>query len=157
MSRTRSGFVEDAEAASRVGNRDAALPAAATAASLARRPFLPDERGLWIERRRDDLQATLLRALDVLVEGLADGPFEHDATRYAREALALDPFRETCYVRLMRLHMSRGNRAEALRVYEQCRAVLAHDLGVTPSPQTEAVYREVLGPEGRQARWGQGR
>jgi DNA-binding SARP family transcriptional activator len=139
-------FVEDAEAASRVGNRDAALPAAATAASLARRPFLPAERGLWIERRRDELQATLLRALDLLVEGLADGPFEHDAIRYAREALALDPFRETCYVRLMRLHMSRGNRAEALRVYEQCRAVLAHDLGVTPSPHTEAVYREVLGP-----------
>jgi len=140
------GFVEDAEAAFRVGNRDAALPAATTAANLARRPFLPAERGLWIERRRDDLQATLLRALDLLVEGLAGGSFEHDAVRYAKEALALDPFRETCYVRLMRLHMSRGNRAEALRAYEQCRHVLARDLGVTPSPQTEAVYREVLGP-----------
>jgi DNA-binding SARP family transcriptional activator len=58
----------------------------------------------------------------------------------------LDPYRETGYVRLMRLHMSRGNRAEALRVYEQCREILAHDLGVTPSSQTEAVYREVLGP-----------
>jgi DNA-binding SARP family transcriptional activator len=46
----------------------------------------------------------------------------------------------------MRLHMSEGNRAEALRAYEQCRAVLAHDLGVAPSSQTEAVYREVLGP-----------
>jgi DNA-binding SARP family transcriptional activator len=139
-------FVEDAEAALRVGNRDAAVPAATTAANLARRPFLPAERGLWIERRRDELQATLLRALDLLVEGLAGGSFEHDAVRYAKEALALDPFRETCYVRLMRLHMSRGNRAEALRAYEQCRAVLARDLGVTPSPQTEAVYREVLGP-----------
>jgi DNA-binding SARP family transcriptional activator len=50
------------------------------------------------------------------------------------------------YVRLMRLHIGRGNRAEALRAYEQCRAILAHDLGVTPSPQTKAVYREVLGP-----------
>lgn len=46
----------------------------------------------------------------------------------------------------MRLHMRRGNRAEALRAYEQCRAVLARDLGVTPSPQTKAVYRKVLGP-----------
>jgi DNA-binding SARP family transcriptional activator len=140
------GFVEDAESAWRVGDRDAALSAAATAANLARRPFLPAERGLWIERRRDALQATLLRALDLLVEGLAGGPFENDAVRYAKEALALDPFRETGYVRLMRLHMSRGNRAEALRAYEQCRDILAHDLGVTPSPQTEAVYREVLGP-----------
>jgi len=139
-------FVEDAEAAWRAGDRDAAMPAAATAASLARRPFLPGERGLWVERRRDDLRATQLRALDLVVEGLAGGSFEHDAVRYAKEALALDPFRETTYVRLMRLHMSQGNRAEAVRTYEQCRAVLARDLGVSPSPQTEAAYREVLGP-----------
>ena len=139
-------FVEDAESAWRLGNRDVALPAAATAANLARRPFLPAERGLWIERRRDDLRATLLRALDVLARGLAGGPYEHDALRYAKEALGLDPYRETSYVQLMRLHMSQGNRAEALRVYEQCRDILAHDLGVSPSSQTQAVYREVLGP-----------
>jgi SARP family transcriptional regulator, regulator of embCAB operon len=139
-------FVEDAESAWRVGNCDIALPAAATAANLARRPFLPAERGLWVERRRDDLRAALLRALDVLAQGLAGGPYGHDALRYAQEAVAVDPYRETSYVHLMRLHMSQGNRAEALRAYEQCRAILAHDLGVTPSAQTEVVYREVLGP-----------
>jgi len=139
-------FVEDAESAWRVGHRDVALPAAATAANLAQRPFLPAERGLWIERRRDQLQAILLRALDLLAEGLANGPFEHEALRYAKEALALDLYRETSYIRLMRLHMSQGNRAEALRAYEQCRDILAHDLGVTPSSQTEAAYRELLGP-----------
>ena len=139
-------FVEDAESAWRVGHRDVALPAAATAANLARRPFLPAERGLWIERRRDDLRATLLRALDLLAQGLTGGPYQNDALSYTKEAVALDPYRETSYVQLMRLHMSQGNRAEALRAYEQCRAILAHDLGVTPSSQTEAVYREVLGP-----------
>jgi SARP family transcriptional regulator, regulator of embCAB operon len=139
-------FVEDAESAWRDGNRDVALPAAATAANLAGRPFLPAERGLWIERRRDDLRATRLRALDLLAQGLAGGTFEHDALRYTKEALALDPYRETSYVHLMRIHMRQGNRAEAMRAYEQCRAILAHDLGVTPSSQTEAVYREVLGP-----------
>jgi SARP family transcriptional regulator, regulator of embCAB operon len=138
-------FVEDAESAWRAGNRDAALPAAATAANLARRPFLPPERGLWIERRRDDLRATLLRALDLLAQGMTGGPYADDALRYAKEALALDPYRETSYVHLMHLHMSQGNRAEALRTYEKCRAILAHDLGVTPASQTEAAYREVLG------------
>ena len=62
-----------------------------------------------------------------------------------KEALALDPYRQTSYVQLMRLHMSQGNRAEALRAYEQCRTILAHDLGVTPSEQTEAAYRDMLG------------
>jgi len=139
-------FVEEAEAAWREENRSRALPAAATAANLARRPLLPAERGLWIERRRDELRATLLRALDLLAEGLAGGPFDHDALRYATEALALDQYRETSYIRLMRLHMQRGDRAEALQVYEQCRQILADDLGVAPSSQTEAVYRAVLGP-----------
>ncbi len=147
-------FVEDAESALRVGNRDVAVPAAATAANLARRPFLPAERGLWIERRRDDLRTTLLRALDVLAECLTGGPYEHDALRYTKDALALDPYRETSYVQLMRLHMSQGNRAEALRAYDRCRAILAHDLGVTPSSQTEAVYREVLVLTEYQARTG---
>lgn len=139
-------FVEDAESAWRAGNRDRAVPAAATAANLARRPLLPGEHGQWIERRRDELQAALLRALDVLVEGLAGGPFQHDALRYANEALALDPYREAGYVRLMRVHMDAGNRAEALRVYQRCRDTLARELGVQPSSQTEAAYREMLGP-----------
>jgi SARP family transcriptional regulator, regulator of embCAB operon len=139
-------FIEAAESAWRVDDRERALPAAATAANLARRPLLPSESGLWIEQRREELRATLLRALDLLVEGLAGGPFEHDALRHAKEALVLDPYRETSYLRLMRVHLSRGDRAEALRVYEQCRDILAHDLGIRPSAQTEAVYREVLGP-----------
>jgi SARP family transcriptional regulator, regulator of embCAB operon len=139
-------FVEIAESAWRTAERDVALAAAVTAANLARRPLLPAESGLWVERRRDELRAILLRALDLLVDGLAGSPFDHEAHRYANEALALGPYREAGYVRLMRLHMSRGNRAEAIRVYEQCRETLAHDLGVAPSPQTEAIYREVLGP-----------
>jgi SARP family transcriptional regulator, regulator of embCAB operon len=139
-------FVEDAESAWRLGNSDVAVPAAATAANLARRPFLPAEGGLWVERRRDEVRATLLRALDLLAQGLTGGPYGHDALRYANEALALDPYRETSYVQLMRLHVSQGNRAEALRAYKQCRAILANDLGVSPSQQTEAAYREVLGP-----------
>jgi SARP family transcriptional regulator, regulator of embCAB operon len=137
-------FVEDAAAAWRAGDRDATVPAAFTAAHLARRPFLPAERGLWIERRRDELRATLLRSLDLLVQSLTGGPFEEDAIRYASEALAVDPYRETTYVQLMRLHMGRGNRAAALRAYERCRVILADELGVTPSPQTEAAYREVV-------------
>jgi DNA-binding SARP family transcriptional activator len=138
-------FVEDAESAWRAGHHEIAVPAAATAANLARQPFLPAEGGLWVERRRDALRATLLRALDVLVECLTGGAFEHEALRYAREAVLLEPYRETSYVRLMRLHMARGDRAEALRVYAQCRDTLADDLGLTPSPHTESAYRDMLG------------
>ena len=64
--------------------------------------------------------------------------------RHAREAVALEPFRETSYQLLMRAHAAVGNRAEALRVYELCRSILSEELGVPPSSQTEAVYLEIL-------------
>jgi SARP family transcriptional regulator, regulator of embCAB operon len=64
--------------------------------------------------------------------------------KHAKEAVAIEPFRETSYQLLMRAHAAVGNRAEALRVYERCRSLLSEELGVSPSPQTEAVYLEIL-------------
>jgi DNA-binding SARP family transcriptional activator len=37
-----------------------------------------------------------------------------------------------------------GNRAEALRVYSKCRKLFRDELGATPSPQTEAVFLQIL-------------
>ena len=44
----------------------------------------------------------------------------------------------------MAAHAAAGNRAEALRVYERCRRLLAEELGAYPSPETESVYRQLL-------------
>lgn len=44
----------------------------------------------------------------------------------------------------MEAHVAAGNRAEALRVYERCRQLLAEELGAYPSPETEAIYRSLL-------------
>ena len=37
-----------------------------------------------------------------------------------------------------------GYRAEALRVYHRCRALLGEELGIDPSPETESLYLELL-------------
>jgi DNA-binding SARP family transcriptional activator len=44
----------------------------------------------------------------------------------------------------MRLHAAMGNRAEALRIFDRCRTLLREELGTSPSPQTEAVFMEIL-------------
>ena len=46
----------------------------------------------------------------------------------------------------MRVHVALGDRAEALRVYERCRVLLANELRTDPSPETQEVYRQVRGP-----------
>ena len=61
------------------------------------------------------------------------------------EAVALEPYREQAYLKLIKAQAAGGNRAVALHTYERCRRLLAEELGVTPSPQTEAVYLELLG------------
>ena len=66
------------------------------------------------------------------------------AVQYANEMVALDPFRETGYQQLMRLHARMGNRGEALRVFSRLRALLRDELGTSPSPQSEAVFLEIL-------------
>lgn len=137
--------VHESEAALRSGAHTAAYAPAAVAAAILRRPFLPGGYGDWAERRRDGLRQLLVRALDVLAEVHAENREPALALRVAEQAVSLEPFRESGYCRLIRLHHRAGDRAEALRVYERCRRLLAEELGTRPSPETEAVLAEAGG------------
>ena len=126
------------------GELDQARADASIAESLARRIFLPGENGHWVEDKRADLRETLVRALDSLAEAhrLAGDP--RAAGRAAEELVELEPYRERGYRLLMQAQSAAGNDAEALRVYERCRRLLDEELGTYPSPETEAIYRELL-------------
>ena len=88
-----------------------------------------------------------MRALHCLVTVSAGNAEPLLAIQHAIEMVELDPFRETAYQLLMKMHAAAGDRAEALRVFAKCREVLRDELGVSPSPQTEAVYLEILRAE----------
>ena len=136
--------VERAEAALTAGDLDGARTQASNASELARRVFLPGEEGPWVEDQRRDLRDILVRALECLRDAaLARGEFG-EAVRYADEVTELEPFRESSYRALMQAHAAAGDPAEALRVYERCRRFLADELGAYPSPESEAVYLELL-------------
>jgi len=133
-----------AEAALAAGRLDAAKAEASRAASLARLPLLPGEHGSWVEGERRKLADVLVRALECLAEACLRSGDASEATKWADEAITLEPFRESGYRRLMQAHAAAGNRAEGLRAYEQCRRLLAEELGAYPSPETESIYRDLL-------------
>ncbi len=137
-------LVEEAEGALRRKELDAAWTSAFLSRAITRRPFLPDEHVPWVLRRREDERADLARALEILCDIWLWRGDTGQATLAARDLVELEPFRETSYQRLMRAHAGAGNRAEALRVYARCRRLLADELGIDPSPPTEAVYLEIL-------------
>ena len=126
------------------GKAAAAYGGALVAVTILRRPFLPGDDGPWVQARREPLRSELVRALDCMIACLeANGELEL-AVRNAEELVTLEPFRETGYRHLMRLHAARGDRAQALRVYEACRERLADELGVGPSAETEALQLALL-------------
>jgi YVTN family beta-propeller protein len=139
-----AGSAREAEDALAAGELDKARAAAESAESLARRPFLPGEDGTWAEQKRRDLADIRERSLSVLADACLRSGAAREAAKWAEELIALSPFREAGYRRLMEAHVAAGNRAEALRVYEQCRQLLAEELGAYPSPETEAIYRALL-------------
>jgi YVTN family beta-propeller protein len=136
--------VHEAEAALAEGELEQAKALAMEAASLARPPFLPGEDSAWVDEKRRELTAIVRRALSCLAEASLRSGDEAAAAKWAEETIALDPYRETGYRRLMEAYAAGGDRAEALRVYERCRRLLAEELGAYPSPETDSLYRELL-------------
>ena len=136
--------VDAAEAGAVAGAVEPALEAARIAEAIAARGFLADDCE-WVDRQRDVVQDLRIRA--VLARSAAHlGAGAHGrAVEAARDALAMDDTREAAYRQLMLALAAAGERAEALRVWERCRTTLVEELGTDPSPETEAVYRSILG------------
>ena len=137
--------VDAAEGAVAAGNPQAAYGPSLIATTILRRPFLPGDDGPWAEERRAALAAALVRALDSRGEARsANGELELALT-HAREAVRMEPYRESGYRRLMRMQVKNGDRGEAIRAYLECKRILEAELGVGPSEETESLYREIAG------------
>ena len=148
--------VDVEEAAAALASADASLAAgypgparvqASAALAVTSRQFAPTLTGAWVERRQADLAELHLRALEAQARAAVGEGDWAGAIAASEEAIAREPFRESAYLVLMDAHAGAGNRGEALRAYSRCREVLVEELGVDPSPPTEAAYLRLLGDE----------
>lgn len=135
-----------AEEALRAGRPEEARAHAVVARDLATRSLLPGIESFWWSAHRESLRACLVRALEALSESASSCGDASLAISIAEQAVTLEPYRASAHRHLMHAHIA-GNRAEALRAYERCRRLLAEELGVAPSAETEAAYVALLGPE----------
>lgn len=146
---TAANAIDEAEGSLRAGDARRTWGLANVAVTIYRRPFLPGVDNPWVDSRRAAQRSMLVRGLEILSDLSLQNGESALAAQYATEAVALEPFRETGYQRLMRAHAGAGNRAEALRVYERCRRLLAEELGTDPAPETEELYLQILRGDGR--------
>ncbi|GAB3256875.1 hypothetical protein GCM10027562_19400 [Arthrobacter pigmenti] len=91
----------------------------------------------WFTAERDHLRSLFL---DVLAGGQLWG-------RLVRE----EPTHERAHRGIMLAQLAAGDRAAAIRQFEQLRTSLREELGVSPEPETVALYEQVLNMDGRQS------
>ncbi len=129
------------------------------ALALVRGPFLD---GFWLreetafdawhEQQQQQWQVRLL----LLCERLSSWQEAVGELEQARATLlrwlALEPLSEEAYQRLMSVHLARGDASAALQVYATCRARLAEELQVKPSPDTVARHGSSPGSPARPPR-----
>jgi DNA-binding SARP family transcriptional activator/ketosteroid isomerase-like protein len=135
--------VDEAEDAAAHGDTAAAVHAATRAETVAARGFLTDECE-WVDRRRAAIRDLRARAAIAQSTAHLRAGSAARAIDAARRAVDIDPSREAAHRELMVALAAAGERAEALRVWERCRITLVEELGVDPSPATEAVYLSLL-------------
>jgi DNA-binding SARP family transcriptional activator len=116
---------------------DAPLPALELAAAALRGELLEglDLPGCyryhaWCASERETVRAIQAAVLGALAERLSGRP--EDALRYARAWVAADPFAQPAHAHVIRLLGELGRAREAIEHYDDCRRMLARELGVAP-------------------------
>lgn len=107
--------------------------------------YIDDSPGFneWLIVERERLRSQAVQALQRLVDfHLGWGDYK-SGIRYANRLLKMEAWQEETHRQLMRLLMFSGQRSAALAQYEICRRVLAEELGVEPSPETQTLVQSI--------------
>ncbi len=101
--------------------------------------LLPDWDDEWLSVDRERLRQLRLHVLDDWALQLTEAGDYGLALEVALSALHSDILRESAHRAVIRVHRAEGNVHEARRAFATCRSVLTEEIGVGPSPVTEAL------------------
>jgi SARP family transcriptional regulator, regulator of embCAB operon len=139
--------VHTAEAAVSAQEWSRAWAASHSALCIARRPFLAGEDPAWVLEWRNQLDGIESRALECYAAASfgIGGSELSGAESAARLLVQKEPYRESGHRLLMETLIVQGNGAEAMHVYAELRRLLREQLGISPSPSTQALHKRLLG------------
>jgi DNA-binding SARP family transcriptional activator len=107
--------------------------------------LLPEWGDEWLVMERESYRQLRLHALERLSETLREVGQHTSALMAALSAVRADPLRESAHRQVIAVHLAEGNAAEALRQYHVYRRLLAHELGLPPSPTIRSLVGPLLG------------
>jgi len=98
----------------------------------------------WICRARERYLALYVDSLICLAEYYRAHGDLATSIECAEMAVARQPLREDIHRGLIALHAVQGQRHLALRQYKICKAILEIELGIAPTPETDATLERAL-------------
>ena len=96
---------------------------------------------VWLSTQQQRYESRYLIALKDLIQAkfaVQDFP---KAIHYAQKYLNIDELAEDVHRELIQLYAASGDRSASLRQFETCTLILERELGVEPSPETMAAYK----------------
>ena len=99
----------------------------------------------WLLVERQRLRGLAVEAAtELMMQSLGAGR-RNRAAAAARRLLSLEPLHEAACCTLMQVHADRGERAQALKLFETLRDRLQQELGVAPEPDTIRLCQSIRG------------
>jgi predicted ATPase/DNA-binding SARP family transcriptional activator/Tfp pilus assembly protein PilF len=139
-------FEEGIEAAEKqpVSDMDRAIERLEASVLLYRGDFLSDlASDEWAALRREELRGKYFGAMSTLGELLIDKGAYDRAIELYRNLLAKDALLEDAHRALIRCYALKGERGLAIRQYQTLVRILQDELGVSPSPETVALFQSL--------------
>lgn len=115
------------------------------AIDLYRGDYLQGHDDDWILKRRADFREGYLEALNELARLKEDAGDDEVALGLFLRAVSEAPNREDLHRRVIQLYGKLGRRIEAAEHYQKLETTYKDRYGVSLSPETQSVYREVTG------------
>jgi two-component SAPR family response regulator len=107
-------------------------------------PYGQNLDGVWTEPIRRDLYTIFERAMIDLIElNLENGNFKDNIT-ICEHILNIEPTQEKCWQLLMRTYAILHDRNGIIQSYKLCKKRLKHFLGISPSKDTEVLYKQLI-------------
>jgi two-component SAPR family response regulator len=113
------------------------------AVDLVHGPFLSEVDALWAVEERERLGQMYISALEELARLYLDTNELEQCLLICQLALVQDRYNEGIYQVEMRAYAALGDRVSIVRLYQASKEALQEGLGISPSQETETLYRDL--------------
>jgi DNA-binding SARP family transcriptional activator/GGDEF domain-containing protein len=98
----------------------------------------------WAVFNRERYFRSMINALQALAKAYYHRSNFDQTYKYAWRYVEMAPLEESAHRLLMRLLTKSGRRNAALQQYQLCKSIIARELGIEPSPETQKLYTMIL-------------